>query len=250
MGDSSREVCGRIPGEGGDWAGAGAYGPVCGPETTRTRPQVPGDLQGDSAHWLGLAGGFAVRACGEGALKLCAFGAVPKSGRTSCAHFNGLMANRDEAGESGTAKEPSSGPFALAGGGNPGLVEPYWRQTHRHGQGFSRRQLRLQVAERRAHLRAKPAARRRLGPGRQGFRFTKDDVVKLLEQAVAEGAAVIKQQGDAGLDRMTPFGWEQGRHVSRNSYIWMSGIEHSSEHFGQLVVYYCANNLIPPESRR
>jgi hypothetical protein len=51
---------------------------------------------------------------------------------------------------------------------------------------------------------------------------TKADVVKLLEDAVAAGAEVIKQQGDAGLDK----------------------------HFGQLVVYYRANNLIPPESRR
>ena len=85
-------------------------------------------------------------------------------------------------------------------------------------------------------------------PSRDVYR-TKEDVVKLLEQAVAEGAAVIKQQGDAGLDRTTPFGWEQGRHVAHNSYIWMSGIEHSGEHFGQLVVYYRANGLTPPESR-
>jgi hypothetical protein len=28
------------------------------------------------------------------------------------------------------------------------------------------------------------------------------------------------------------------------------GIEHSTEHFGQLVVYYRANNLVPPESCR
>jgi hypothetical protein len=26
-------------------------------------------------------------------------------------------------------------------------------------------------------------------------------------------------------------------------------IEHSGEHYGQLVVYYRANNLVPPESR-
>ncbi len=79
---------------------------------------------------------------------------------------------------------------------------------------------------------------------------TKADVVKLLEQAVADGAAVIKQQGDAGIDKTMPFGWETGRHTVRVSYIWLSGIEHSSEHFGQLVVYYRANNLVPPESRQ
>ena len=79
---------------------------------------------------------------------------------------------------------------------------------------------------------------------------TKADVVRLLKQAVADGAAVIKQQGDAGLDKTMPLSWETGRHVVHISYIWIAGIEHSTEHFGQLVVYYRANNLVPPESRR
>jgi hypothetical protein len=86
-------------------------------------------------------------------------------------------------------------------------------------------------------------------PSREVYR-TKADVVKLIEQAVADGAAVIRRQGDVGLDKAMEFGWETGTHVSRVSYIWMSGIEHSSEHFGQLVVYYRACNLVPPESRQ
>ena len=86
-------------------------------------------------------------------------------------------------------------------------------------------------------------------PSRETYK-TKADAVKLLESAVADGAAVIKQQGDAGLDQTMPFAWETGRHVVHVSYLWMAGIEHSSEHFGQLVVYYRANNLVPPESRR
>jgi uncharacterized damage-inducible protein DinB len=86
-------------------------------------------------------------------------------------------------------------------------------------------------------------------PSRDVYK-TKADVVKLIERAVADGAAVIKQQGDAGLDKTTPFGWETGKHVVHNSYIWITAIEHSTEHFGQLVVYYRANNLVPPESRR
>jgi uncharacterized damage-inducible protein DinB len=85
-------------------------------------------------------------------------------------------------------------------------------------------------------------------PPRDAYK-TKADLVKLLEDAVAAGAKVIQEQGDAGLDKTQPFGWETGRHVVHNSYIWLSGIEHSSEHFGQLVVYYRANNLVPPESR-
>jgi hypothetical protein len=86
-------------------------------------------------------------------------------------------------------------------------------------------------------------------PARDAYK-TKADVVKLIEQAVADGAAVIKQQGDAGLDKTTPFAGETGKHVVHNSYIWTAAIEHSAEHFGQLVVYYRANNLVPPESRR
>ena len=76
---------------------------------------------------------------------------------------------------------------------------------------------------------------------------TKADVVKLMAQAVAAGASAILGQGDGGLDRITQFSW-----VNRpvhNSFIWISAIEHSAEHFGQLVVYYRANNLAPPESR-
>jgi uncharacterized damage-inducible protein DinB len=30
----------------------------------------------------------------------------------------------------------------------------------------------------------------------------------------------------------------------------MFAIEHSGEHYGQLVVYYRANGLVPPDSRR
>jgi uncharacterized damage-inducible protein DinB len=86
-------------------------------------------------------------------------------------------------------------------------------------------------------------------PSREVYK-TKADVVKLIEQAVADGAAVIKHQGDAGLDKTMPFGWETWKHVVHNSYIWITAIEHSTEHFGQLVVYYRANNLVPPESRR
>ena len=86
-------------------------------------------------------------------------------------------------------------------------------------------------------------------PSRDTYK-TKAGVVKLLEQAVVDGAAVIKQQGDAGLDKTVPFAWETGKHVVHNSYIWITAIEHSTEHFGQLVVYYRANSLVPPESRR
>ena len=83
-------------------------------------------------------------------------------------------------------------------------------------------------------------------PPREAYK-TKAEVVTLMQNAVADGAKVIQQQGDAGLDRITK-GW--GNRPVHNSYIWMFAIEHSGEHYGQLVVYYRANNLVPPDSRR
>jgi pimeloyl-ACP methyl ester carboxylesterase len=83
-------------------------------------------------------------------------------------------------------------------------------------------------------------------PTRDVFK-TKADVVKFVREAVADGAQVIQQQGDAGLDNTSKF---LGNRLAHNSSIWTSAIEHSGEHYGQLVVYYRANNLVPPDSRR
>src|SRR6267154_87071 len=83
-------------------------------------------------------------------------------------------------------------------------------------------------------------------PSRDVFK-TKADVVKFVQEAVADGAQVIQQQGDAGLDNASKF---LGNRLAHNSSIWTFAIEHSGEHYGQLVVYYRANNLVPPDSRR
>ena len=83
-------------------------------------------------------------------------------------------------------------------------------------------------------------------PSRDLFK-TKADVVKFVQEAVADGAKVIQQQGDAGLDNTAKF---LGNRLAHNSYIWTFAIEHSGEHYGQLVVYYRANNMVPPDSRR
>jgi len=82
-------------------------------------------------------------------------------------------------------------------------------------------------------------------PSREVFK-TKADVVKFVQQSVADGARVIQQQGDAGLDKTTQW----GKRLVHNSYLWTFAIEHSGEHYGQLVVYYRANNLVPPDSRQ
>jgi hypothetical protein len=83
-------------------------------------------------------------------------------------------------------------------------------------------------------------------PSRDAYK-TKAEVVKLIQQAVADGANLIQQQGDAGLDKTTKFPF--GNRLVHNSYNWMFTIEDSGEHYGQLVVYYRANNMVPPESR-
>jgi len=82
-------------------------------------------------------------------------------------------------------------------------------------------------------------------PSRDQFK-TKAEVVKFVQQAVTDGANIIQREGDAGLDKTMPW----GNKLVHGSYLWMSAIEHSAEHYGQLVVYYRANNMVPPDSRR
>src|SRR5260370_23838187 len=67
-------------------------------------------------------------------------------------------------------------------------------------------------------------------PSRAVFK-TKADVVKFVQEAVANGAQVIQQQGDAGLDNTSKF---SGNRLAHNSDIWTFAIEHSGEHYGQL----------------
>ena len=83
-------------------------------------------------------------------------------------------------------------------------------------------------------------------PSRDAFK-TKADIVKFVQAAVADGAQVIQQQGDAGLDNTSKF---FGNRMAHNSSIWTFTIEHSGEHYGQLVVYYRASNLVAPDSWR
>ena len=82
-------------------------------------------------------------------------------------------------------------------------------------------------------------------PTRDQFK-TKADIVKFVQGAVTEGARVIREQGDAGLDKTTTW----GKRMVHASYIWTFATEHAGEHYGQLVVYYRANNMVPPDSRR
>ena len=75
----------------------------------------------------------------------------------------------------------------------------------------------------------------------------KADIVKYLKQAVADGAQLIKEQGDGGLTHEFKFPW--GNFMAHGSFGWNGCLEHAGEHYGQLVVYYRVNGMIPPDSR-
>lgn len=76
---------------------------------------------------------------------------------------------------------------------------------------------------------------------------TKAQVVAFVKKCVEDGANLIKAKGDAGMAGtvVDPFSNQETRLTD-----WAHGIiEHSGEHYGQLVVYYRINGMVPPESR-
>jgi uncharacterized damage-inducible protein DinB len=75
---------------------------------------------------------------------------------------------------------------------------------------------------------------------------TKADVVAFVKKAVADGAAALQSKGEAGLTTEVPYLPDQKARVLDIAY---GLIEHSGEHYGQLVVYYRLAGLVPPESR-
>src|ERR1700678_432129 len=76
---------------------------------------------------------------------------------------------------------------------------------------------------------------------------TKAAVVAFVKKSFADGAELIKSKGDAGLSDqfVEPFSNQQ----MRFSDLAWGFIEHSGEHYGQLVVYYRVAGMVPPESR-
>jgi uncharacterized damage-inducible protein DinB len=83
-------------------------------------------------------------------------------------------------------------------------------------------------------------------PKRADFK-TKADIVEYVKKSFAEGAAALKARGDKGLSDLLvdPFAHQQVRVLDMAYGL----IEHSGEHYGQLVVYYRLSGLVPPESR-
>jgi len=83
-------------------------------------------------------------------------------------------------------------------------------------------------------------------PKRSDYK-TKADVVAFVKKSFADGADLIKSKGDSGLNDIwvDPFSNQQSR-FSEGAW---GLLEHSGEHYGQLVVYYRVAGLVPPESR-
>src|SRR3989441_9883928 len=76
---------------------------------------------------------------------------------------------------------------------------------------------------------------------------TKAQVIAFVKKCVEDGANVIKAKGDAGMAAIIQYPESKEQH--RLSDLAYDMIEHSGEHYGQLVVYYRINGLVPPESR-
>ncbi len=83
-------------------------------------------------------------------------------------------------------------------------------------------------------------------PKRDKFK-SKAEIVAFVKKAYSDGADAIKAKGDKGMNDLLvdPFAHQQMR-VYDMAYGF---IEHSGEHYGQLVVYYRVAGLVPPESR-
>jgi uncharacterized damage-inducible protein DinB len=83
-------------------------------------------------------------------------------------------------------------------------------------------------------------------PPRDQFK-SKAAIVEYVKKSFADGAAAIQKKGDAGMSAtvIDPYAHQYIR-VSDYAYGF---IEHSGEHYGQLVVYYRLSGLVPPESR-
>ena len=74
---------------------------------------------------------------------------------------------------------------------------------------------------------------------------TKADIVAFVKKSFADGAAAIQSKGETGLTTEVDYGGQKARVLDIANGI----IEHSGEHYGQLVVYYRLAGLVPPESR-
>jgi hypothetical protein len=81
-------------------------------------------------------------------------------------------------------------------------------------------------------------------PPRGEFK-TKPSVVEYVRKAFAAGEAAIEQASDQTLQSTV----QVGRSMVSLYGFWDTVVEHSGEHYGQLVMFYRINKMVPPESR-
>jgi DinB superfamily len=74
---------------------------------------------------------------------------------------------------------------------------------------------------------------------------TRAQVVAFVKKCFQDGADVIKAQGDAGMAKIVNSGGE----LTRIDALGYGLIGHGNDHYGQIVVYYRLNGMVPPESR-
>jgi DinB superfamily len=65
---------------------------------------------------------------------------------------------------------------------------------------------------------------------------TKAKIVEALKQSFADATAELKKETATSLS-------------AKKAGLWVTFTEHSGEHYGQLVVYYRLNGIVPPASR-
>jgi len=70
--------------------------------------------------------------------------------------------------------------------------------------------------------------------------------VAFVKKCIEDGRTTIKAKGDKGMMEVVDAGNGQMAPVYDIAY---GLIEHSGEHYGQLVVYYRVAGFVPPESR-
>jgi pimeloyl-ACP methyl ester carboxylesterase len=75
---------------------------------------------------------------------------------------------------------------------------------------------------------------------------TKAEIVAFVKQCVKDGGDLLKVKGDKGLNESVNDGSPRLIRLGDLAY---GEIEQSGEHYGQLVVYYRINGMVPPESR-
>ena len=75
---------------------------------------------------------------------------------------------------------------------------------------------------------------------------SKADIVAFVKKSFADGANAIQAKGEKGMTTEVVYFPQQKSRVLDIAY---GIIEHSGEHYGQLVVYYRLAGLVPPESR-